>query len=232
MAELRALERLDAELAAESERLGALDDGVAELRRRAEELADFAAGHDDEARRRGAAVEAARVELARREELAAACRADLERAVDDAEQLAATRALERAVDRVVAERAEVARLESAGAELAARAAGLPDELAMLVRRADHLSAAVSSGAAVSGAAVSRAAVSGAAVSGAATSLVEWAAAVHAELFVSVRQLAAHRDRLAREANELASMLLGEPTHGSTVAQALARVDAAAGRAHR
>jgi hypothetical protein len=29
----------------------------------------------------------------------------------------------------------------------------------------------------------------------------------------------------RESNELASMLLGEPTYGATVAQALARVEA-------
>jgi hypothetical protein len=31
--------------------------------------------------------------------------------------------------------------------------------------------------------------------------------------------------LIREADELASMLLGEPTYGATIAQALARVEA-------
>jgi len=33
-----------------------------------------------------------------------------------------------------------------------------------------------------------------------------------------------REQIVREANELASMLLGDPTYGSTVAQALARVE--------
>ena len=33
-----------------------------------------------------------------------------------------------------------------------------------------------------------------------------------------------RERVIREANELATMLLGEPAYGATVAQALARVE--------
>jgi hypothetical protein len=54
-------------------------------------------------------------------------------------------------------------------------------------------------------------------------LVAWASRAHAELFVAAGQIAAQRERVIREANELASMLLGEPTYGSTVEQALARV---------
>ena len=54
-------------------------------------------------------------------------------------------------------------------------------------------------------------------------LVEWASHAHAELFVAVRQLASERERLIREANELATSLLGEPTYGSTVAQLAERV---------
>jgi chromosome segregation ATPase len=57
-----------------------------------------------------------------------------------------------------------------------------------------------------------------------SSLVEWASQAHAELFVAAGQIDVQRERAIREANELASMLLGESTYGATVAQALARVE--------
>jgi hypothetical protein len=56
-------------------------------------------------------------------------------------------------------------------------------------------------------------------------LIEWASYTHAKLFVAAGQIATSRERLIREADELASMLLGEPTYGATIAQALARVEA-------
>jgi hypothetical protein len=56
------------------------------------------------------------------------------------------------------------------------------------------------------------------------SLVEWASHAHAELFVAAGQIDVQRERVIREANELATMLLGEPAYGATVAQALARVE--------
>jgi hypothetical protein len=43
--------------------------------------------------------------------------------------------------------------------------------------------------------------------------------------VATRQLDAQRERIIREANELGTMLLGEPTYGSTAAQVFARVEA-------
>ena len=55
-------------------------------------------------------------------------------------------------------------------------------------------------------------------------LVAWASQARAALFVAAGQVSAERDRIGREAHELASMLLGEPTFGSTVAQALRRVE--------
>ena len=54
-------------------------------------------------------------------------------------------------------------------------------------------------------------------------LVAWASHAHAELFVAPGQLDAQRERVIREANELATMLLGEPTYGSTVEQLAQRV---------
>ena len=56
-------------------------------------------------------------------------------------------------------------------------------------------------------------------------LIDWSSHAHAELFVATRQLDAQRERIIREANELATMLLGESTYGSTTAQILARVEA-------
>ena len=56
-------------------------------------------------------------------------------------------------------------------------------------------------------------------------LVDWAARAQASLFVAVGQIDTQRDRVIREANELATMLLGEPTYGATPEQARARVEA-------
>jgi hypothetical protein len=54
--------------------------------------------------------------------------------------------------------------------------------------------------------------------------VEWASRKHAELFVALGQLDTQRERVIREANELATAVLGEPTFGSTPAQVLERVE--------
>jgi hypothetical protein len=48
-------------------------------------------------------------------------------------------------------------------------------------------------------------------------LVEWAARIHAALVVVRGQLELERDRLVREANELGSVVLGEPLAGNSVA---------------
>jgi hypothetical protein len=57
-------------------------------------------------------------------------------------------------------------------------------------------------------------------------LVEWASRAHAALFVASGSVDTQRERVIREANELATAILGEPTYGSTVAQARARVESA------
>ena len=56
-------------------------------------------------------------------------------------------------------------------------------------------------------------------------LVDWASQARAELLVAAGQVSAQRERVVREGNELASMLLAEPTYGLTVAQALRHVEA-------
>jgi hypothetical protein len=55
-------------------------------------------------------------------------------------------------------------------------------------------------------------------------LIDWASRARAALFVASSDVDARRERTIDEANELASSLLGESTHGSTPEQALARVN--------
>ena len=101
--------------------------------------------------------------------------------------------------------ARLDRARAAVSEIDHEAAAVPTELSQLHERAEQLP--------------------GIAAPGDANSLVGWASHAHAELFVALGQITTQRERVIREANELASMLLGEPTYGATVAQALARVDA-------
>jgi hypothetical protein len=111
----------------------------------------------------------------------------------------AQHAVDRARDHIAVAEASLGRAADDVAVLEREAAALPDELAELERRA------------------------GGGVNGA-RALVDWAANQHAELFVAAGQIDAGRERVIREAHELASMLLGEPTYGATVAHALERVE--------
>ena len=209
MSELRELERVDADLAAGLERLQLLDAEVASIRAAAEDAAAFLELHEGEDVRRRAAIVEARAELERRQ----AERAEATRRVDagggeEAVRLAGL-ALARAVDHVDVARSALERAAAGEAELALRAEALPAAVAELERRAWAVANEAS----------------GVPGPGGGGSLVEWASHAHAALFVAAGDLATRRDRVIREANELASMLVGEPTYGSTVAQARARVEA-------
>ena len=197
--ELRALAARDRELEQGASSLRSLDASVAEIRVRAEAISTFFAGHaeeDDRLRRAEALADAALEQ--RRAELAEA-RAELERAKSDEERTRAEQGLRRAADHVeLAERAlDAVRAERRAFEETAEQ--LTRELPELEGRARGMGAADGD-------------------------LVEWASRTHAELFVALGQLDAQRERVIREANELATSILGEPTFGSTPAQALERVE--------
>jgi chromosome segregation ATPase len=197
--ELRDLARRDAELAAGAGELRRRDRDVGDIRARAEAIdAFFAAYPDTESIRHGTIV-AARAEIAHRREELTEAEAVLVRSHDEDARIHAQHAVDRARDHIAVAEASLQRAEADRTELEREAAALPDELAALERRA------------------------GSAVKGA-RGLIEWASHTHAELFVAAGQLDAQRERLIREAHELASMLLGEETFGATVAQALARVE--------
>jgi DNA repair exonuclease SbcCD ATPase subunit len=196
--ELRALVARDGELEEGASSLRSLDAAVAEIRERAEAIAAFFTGHaeQDERLRELEAHDVAALE-GRRTELDEAS-SELESARSDEDRMLAEKRHARATDHVeLAERAlEQARADRrAFDEVAAR---LTRELPDLEERARAMGAT-------------------------SDDLIEWALGKHAELFVALGQLGTQRERLIREANELATSLLGEPTFGATAAQALERV---------
>jgi chromosome segregation ATPase len=199
--ELRALAARDRELEESASGLRSVDAAVAEIRARAEAIAAFFSGHADEDGRLRRAEADAEAALERRRSELAEARTELERAKSDEERLLLERRLMRGTDHVdLAERA----VEETRAERRAfdeTAERLTRELPELEARARSLGD-VPPG----------------------DDLVEWASRTHAGLFVALGQLDAQRERVIREANELATALLGEPTFGSTPAQALERVE--------
>jgi chromosome segregation ATPase len=206
--DLRELARRDEHLAAEADRLRELDGQVAALRATAEAIDAFFAAYPEEETRRRAAVAEAESELDRRREELTAAEAVLATATDDDERSHAERGVERARDHVAVAETAVERARAAAHELERDASRLPSEVPQLEERAHAIAAEVPH---------MPAAPAGP------RALVGWASHAHAELFVAAGQLDAQRERVIREANELASMLLGEPTYGSTVAQLAKRV---------
>lgn len=211
--ELRELDRLDTGLRARAERLRALDAEVAAVRAAAEAADAFFTAYPDEDTRLRGALAQAKDELARRHAEEADARAERDAARDDETRRLAERAVERAADHVTVAEARVARAQAAYDALEQQAAALPAELGALEAQARRLDGELPD--VPSPDASPR-------------SLVEWASRAHASIFVTTGSVDTQRERVIREANELASMLLGEPTYGSTVAQATARVEAALG----
>jgi DNA repair exonuclease SbcCD ATPase subunit len=201
--ELRRLAALDTELAERASAVRGADDSVATLRGRAEAIDAFFAAYPEEEARRSAELTDAREELPRRREELAEAQRTLTEAHDDEARIHAEHAAARALDHIAVAEDRSARAQSAADALERDAAALPHEL-------DEL-------------AIQARAVPGVPPPG--SSLADWASRAHAELFVAAGQIDVQRERVIREANELASMLLGEPTYGATVAQALARVEA-------
>lgn len=199
LSELRELARRDGELAGHAAELRRRDREVGETRARAEAIDAFFAAYPEHEAGHHAVVAAAEAEIAQRRAELAQAQAALARSREEEERIHAQHVVDRARDHIdVAEAA----LQRAAGELAALeddAASFPDELVELERRA------------------------GAKVTGA-RGLIEWASHTHAELFVAARQIDAQRERLIREAHELATMLLGEDTFGATIEQALERVE--------
>jgi chromosome segregation ATPase len=201
--ELRRLAERDAELSERASALREVDVRVAALRGRAEAIDAFFAAYPAEDARRGAELREAQQELARRNEERAEAERRLAETDDDEARIHAEHAVARALDHIAVAEGRVMRAQLAHDELERDAVTLPRELDELEAKARAVPDVPPLGG----------------------SLVEWASHAHAELFVAAGQLDVQRERVIREANELATMLLGEPAYGATVAQALSRVEA-------
>jgi hypothetical protein len=180
---------------------------VAALRARFEAIARFFAVERDEDEGLQLAEEAARAEVDLRNAELATAEGDGARARTETERILAEQRATRARDHleVAAHAAERAAENRAAFER--ETAKLTDELPQLEQRARDLSSEIPGG-----------------TTPAAGDLTDWASRARAALFVASSQVDARRERAVREANELASALLGESTHGSTAEQALARVE--------
>jgi hypothetical protein len=209
--DLRELDRRDTELGARADELHGADAEVAAIRGRAEAIAAFFAAYPEQDEHLRGAVQAARAELAAREDECREAQAAVDDARDDEARALAKHALQRAGDHLVVAGAAVARALAAHDALDREASELPAELDRLEERARVVADAIVD--------VPRPGEGPAA-------LVEWASRAHAALFVASGSVDTQRERVIREANELATAILGEPTYGSTVAQARARVESA------
>jgi chromosome segregation ATPase len=200
--ELHRLADLDAELSERASALRGLDETAAAIRARAEAIDAFFAAYPEEEARRSAELTEADEELTRRREELAEAERRLAETHDDEARIHAEHAVARAVDHIAVAGSRGERAQSAHDQLEREASELPRELNELEARARAVSDVPPLGG----------------------SLIEWASHAHAELFVAAGQIDVQRERVIREAHELATMLLGEPTYGATVAQALARVE--------
>jgi tetratricopeptide (TPR) repeat protein len=207
--DLRKLAARDKALGAREHRLLELDAVVRRIRERAEAMEQFFVRYEEARRRARSAIDAADAAVAMRGRQVADAEAALAAEGDQERRELARRALERAEDHLSVAHISHASALSDAEQLEQQAEDWQEDLPELERVARELSPDLpdveppGSGGRI---------------------LIEWAAHAHATLFVAVRQVETERERVIREANELASALLGEPTYGSTAAQALDRVE--------
>jgi chromosome segregation ATPase len=203
---LRSLVRAEGTEAVESARLHGLDGEVVELREQAEAIASFFATASEDEKRLREVEDVVRKTVARRQAELSAAEAELERATGDVEQELARLRVERARDHLDVAGHELERAAEAVVAFDRRANQLARELPRLHERAAELTEEIAE------------------TEPPGEDVVGWASQAHAALFVAAGQVDARREQLIREANELATSILGESTHGSTPTQALGRVE--------
>jgi hypothetical protein len=218
------LEERDGALATEIEALAGLAERADAIRAHARELHGFfesVPGEreallrlEDEARR---LLAAARVELERAEAQLAGLEAKRRARAEEKDQ--ARRELTRAREGLSDAEARLLRAGKRRQELAddersarARAEGLAVEAGGVARELGEAPRISRAGRELPGATL--------------TELAAWGDRAHAALFVARSSLVAERDRVVREAAELASAVLGEPLGGASVALARRRIEEA------
>jgi hypothetical protein len=212
--ELRFLARRDEELSSAIRRVRQQEAAVAHTRERSDAVARFFTALPAEESRLQSDIEDSEDSLARlRDEVTELERVfDLSHSDEDRERI--ERAIERGRDRVATAESRLVRGRSELEALEQEAAGFPAEVARLEVTASNLGAEDSSLPTVGVGPLA---------------LSEWASRAHSVLFLALSQLVTERDRVIREADELASKLLGEETYGSPIAQTLQRVETRSAR---
>jgi hypothetical protein len=217
------------DLVAYARELEAEDDGLAEaiaaveelrgrageLRARAVHAAGFLAALPEARAAAAAALEDAQAGLERRVAETTEAEARLERAEKEEAVLAARRAVVRTRDLATGAERKVDRLRAAAEALVAEAWAVEAALPELDRRAVDLAGRL--------AGVPRAGEVGAPQPGPA-GVEAWAARAEAALFVARGGLETERERVIRQANELAASVLGEPLAASRVSLVRERLE--------
>lgn len=225
------LVRIARELEARDERLAAAIAEVEALQRSAEDVRGQAAAFREFLERLPHEREAAEAALAEAEEEARVRGRDLADADDelaraeesgDPERLAAAkRTVVRTRDSVASAERKVARSRQVLAELAREAERVRLESPRLEQRARELAARLAGMPRVSGRSAEEP------VPGL-EGTIEWGARARAALFVARGSLDAERDRVVREANELAASALGEPVAPTSVSLVRERLERGSG----
>jgi chromosome segregation ATPase len=218
----RGLERDDERLAAALESVGELHAAVAEVRERAAGLAEVIASAPARRVAADAAIDEARQERERRQEEVARVEAELaraERSRDERRLASVRRAVERARDSLRAGERRVERAAGVRAEIERELSDAEASVPALEEEARALSARLAEVPRVSRAGLEAAAPG-------LDGIDEWASRVAAALLVVRSGLDTERERLIREANELAASVLGEQDVGTSVALVRARLERA------
>jgi hypothetical protein len=218
LALVRELERADEEVAAVLAEVDELLAGTESVRVRALELEAFFARLPAERAATAAANAEAAEGLARAHAAAQQAASELlaAAAADDRERRAAARRFEaRAHDALTVAARRKAAAEASSAALEERAGEAEREAPALERRARELAAALRTR--------PRLAEAGAEPDAGLAGVSAWASGARAALLVAHAALGAERDAVIRQANELAALVLGEPTASGT-ALAIRRIE--------
>lgn len=202
LAVLRELERADEEIGAELAGLERLAAELDQLRAKAQDLQAFAARLPAERERRRAELDRARGEVREADRVFAEAEESVRTATPDAARDAELFAV-RAQDRVSAAERRAAAAGAAATDLEIRAGEVTVESHRLHASARKLAADLRGRPRIAEDAGKE---PGTGLDGVAA----WGEAVRAALFVARGQLAAERDALIRQANEIGALALGEP----------------------
>ena len=221
---LAELEKADAACAATRSELDALLRETIDVRARAEELAGILAAAPAERKRVSEALEAAEAEAKERAEALATAEAELAAAAKrrDPDRLAsAKRSRDRAQDDVIAADRRVASCRTAREEHMRLVEAVESEVPEVEAHASDLAGRLKGRPRL-------APEAGRAPAAGLAGVSVWAASARAALVVARSGVAAEQDSVVRQANELASTLLGEAQAATSVAVVARRVERALG----